>query len=176
MVEIIKPKQIKQGLRLRIDFHINNVKAIDMNIERDINEAKASGDLANIMEVSWKLSSAPIIENIQCQRYESQQRRDNTEVINIRSVSMSSVDGNAMDVNQINRQIVMNKINQTVPLPPHIAPPIQPHSTAGHAMDNDGESDSNESVKETVGSTNGNTKDYDTVNHDNDDMLFASYS
>ena len=47
LIEILRPKQIKQGLKIRINFHISITRAIDMNIEKDINNAKISGELAN---------------------------------------------------------------------------------------------------------------------------------
>ena len=88
LVEIVKPKQIKQGLRITVNFNINNTRAIDMNIEKDINKADSTGDIAKIMKESWNLSEEPRIENIEYSKYESKERRANMEVIAIMMIIM----------------------------------------------------------------------------------------
>ena len=87
LIEMVRPKQIKHGLKIKINFHINNTRAIDMNIEKDIKNSKISGELANIMQESWSLSSIPTIENLTYSKYESKERRNNTELITVQSVS-----------------------------------------------------------------------------------------
>ena len=53
LIEVMRPKQIKQGLRFTINFFVSNTRAIDMNIENDINKAQTTGELADIMKKSW---------------------------------------------------------------------------------------------------------------------------
>ena len=156
LVEIIKPKQIKQGIKLIINFHINNTRAIDMNIAKDITEAYKSGQIANIIKDSWKLASAPNVENLKCSKHESKERRDNTEVIKVRSESMKSAKHTEGNMDHMNTEIAMSVLatnhEDNGELPPHIEP-VQ--STAGELVE-DSDSDEYKTRKQTLGSNIGN--------------------
>ena len=71
LVEVTRPQQIQKGLRIKINLKINYVKSIDMNIERDLNDAKQTGELAEILKASWRLNQVPMISTIKCNKYDS---------------------------------------------------------------------------------------------------------
>ena len=74
LFEVIRPAPIKKGLMVHINIYINYTKEIDMNIERDINEAQKKGEISEIIKKAWKLSTYPTISNIKYIRQESQER------------------------------------------------------------------------------------------------------
>lgn len=174
-----------------------------MNIEKDMNRAQTSGELAKIMKKSWTLSSLPSIANVKCDRHESEERKDNTEVIKIKSVSVNSVNSNEGMMNHMSTEIAMSGLNtdydnDASPLPPVIAPPAK--VTQGEAID-DGEGDEyvEEMRKQSTGSskgtvivqrnysmnneknqeviddmkTNGNTLDHNTIMDNDEDIVNA---
>ena len=159
LVEIVKPEQIKHGLRIMINFHINNTRAIDLSIETDIDKAQSTGEIANIMKESWNLSSSPTIENVKCSRHESKDRRDNTKVIKIKSVSMNSAKSDEQNEIQMNAEIAMSEFNtndNVSELPPRISQPVNVTSggneTMGGIMDEDSDSDDYHGQNVTSGS------------------------
>ena len=81
LLEIIRPTTIKKGLKVRIYVYINHTKAIDMNIERDINKAQKSGEIASIVQTAWNLKEFPNITNVECIKHASLERQENTVVI-----------------------------------------------------------------------------------------------
>ena len=149
LIEVIRPRQVQQGLHVTINLYINNARAIDMNIEKEINKYKSSGQLANIMKESWNLSSPPMIENVKYTKHESKERRDGTELIQIQSASMHNINA-AQGHSQQKSDAAISGLNNNNDnaLPPHIPPPIK--ATGGGNDD----SDSQESEK---AQTEGNT-------------------
>ena len=81
LLEICRPSFIPKGLKMIINVRINKTKQIDMNIERMINNAANSGELAQIIKRSWSLSSEPFINNIKSIRHDSKEKEDNTVLI-----------------------------------------------------------------------------------------------
>ena len=87
LVEIVKPDQIKQGLRVCVNFHVNNTRAIDLSMENEMKSAQLSGELGNIMKEVWELSDVPKIENIKYVKHDSKIRREQTAVIKMNLVN-----------------------------------------------------------------------------------------
>lgn len=121
LIEIERPTQIKQGLRLQINFHINNTRAIDMNLEREMKAAQQSGQLAEILKNSWKLPSVPLVSNIKYQKHESKKRRKHTAVITVGSPRAMLDESQQSQAKHVNTQI---SITMTA-LPPEIEQPGQ---------------------------------------------------
>ena len=108
------------------------------------------------MKESWNLASPPIVENVKCSKHESKERRDNTELITVKSVSMNSAKNEEENMDHIHAEITMGELitnhGDNSELPPHIPPPVK--STAGELREEN--SDSDETRKQTAGSTMGN--------------------
>ena len=90
LVEITRPINISNGVRLHINVYIGYTKVIDMNIEKLINNANDSGQLSNIMVESWNLSQKPDIDRIKCEMHESKIRKK--QLVNIKIKSKNSVE------------------------------------------------------------------------------------
>ena len=159
LVEIVKPKQIKQGLKITINFYVNNTRAIDMNIKHDINKAASTGELATIMKKSWSLSSEPTIENIKCIKHDSKDRRDNTEVIKVNSESQNAKDDNQGEthLDHLNAQIAIGEIHgnheyNVSELPPMVAQPV---TSGGETIEGESGSDDCETLQQASVLTGG---------------------
>ena len=179
LIEIIRPTTIKQGLKLSINMYINNTKAIDMNIEKDINEANETGNLQGIIKDAWNLSSDPMITNIKYEKHASKERQDRTVSLGVvktnsdhqiaTAIKVSSIS----DIEQDNQDNLFSKgnheadmlmmdspsSNANVELPPMIPPVVQ---TQG-GLNDDGESQSSneeDSIKmKTTGINSGEDSD-----------------
>ena len=77
LLEVTKPMTIKKGLRVTTNIYINNTKAIDMSIEKDMNEAQQSGELAEIIKEAWDLSAIPNVSEVKYIIHESKERKKN---------------------------------------------------------------------------------------------------
>ena len=64
LLEVTRPSATKKGLKVHINIYINHLKSIDMDIEKDINEANYKGEIAKIIKTAWELSSNPEISNL----------------------------------------------------------------------------------------------------------------
>ena len=111
LIEMMKPTQIKQGLKVVINFHISNSRAIDGNIEKNITDAQNSGQIANIMRESWNLSSAPMIKNVKYLKYNHKERRDKRKLVKFQVVNSISNDGNML---YVNNQMEMSELNENI--------------------------------------------------------------
>ena len=83
LVEISRPRAIQNGVKLHMNVYIDNVKAIDMDIQKVVNDAKDSGQLAQLLKESWKLDGVPIIENVKCEMHESKVHKEQSVNIQI---------------------------------------------------------------------------------------------
>ena len=88
LIEMIRPKPIKGGLRIQFNIYINNTKSIDMNLERKMNEAQNNGELSELIKKGWDLKEGPFIGNIHYEQKQSKHRQDHMVVINfIKNIS-----------------------------------------------------------------------------------------
>ena len=78
LLEVTKPMTIKKGLKVTTNIYINNTKAIDMSIEKDMNDAQQSGELAEIIKEAWRLSAIPAVSKVEYMMHESKDRKKNT--------------------------------------------------------------------------------------------------
>ena len=90
LVEITRPTQIPNGLRIHINLYINNAKAIDLNPEMVIINAKRSNQLSMCIKDAWGLTKVPRISNIRYERHESSDRVQNAVVIRLNAVPSNS--------------------------------------------------------------------------------------
>ena len=145
LIEIIRPTAIKQGLKLCVNIYINNTKAIDMNIEKDVKEANEKGDLQGIIKDAWNLSSTPIISNIKYTKHDSRERKERTVSLKMvktnsehhiaTEIKMSSIKNHQEDrednlfAEEVGTHesdiLMMNSLSQEVELPPMIPPIIE---------------------------------------------------
>ncbi len=147
LVEIVRPTEIKKGLRICINIFVNNATAIDMNIEKEINNSKQSGELTQIMKISWELSSTPIISNIKYGKHESKERRDNKVVIKAYSEPVK------------NTTVMMSRIISdsekrslhAQPLPPKIPPAVVVTAGSSEHSEDENSDDEVSNDKQTTG-------------------------
>ena len=103
LLEVIRPVPIRKGLKVHINIYISYTKAIDMNIERDINEAHRNREITEIIQKSWKLSANPTISNVKYTRHESKEGEKNAVFIGIIN-KISQINRKA------NHQVVVSEI------------------------------------------------------------------
>ena len=96
LLEITRPMTVKNGLRLHVNIYVNYTKAIDMNIERDFNEANHNGQITKLITTSWKLTSAPNISNIVYTHHVSEERKKNTVTL---KMVKTEIEMNTMKLN-----------------------------------------------------------------------------
>ena len=144
LVEIIRPKQIPNGIKMHINIYINNAKAIDLNCENMITDANNSGQLPKAIKAAWSLSEMPVISNIKYVKYASNERKKNA--VNIRVNSADS--------------IAMTEIQSanSGSLPPKVLPAIM--TDFGSDIDTEGRNDKHDM-----------TTNYLDIEDDDDDML-----
>ena len=85
LFDISRPIQIQRGLKMSINMKLNYTKQIDMNIEKLMNDMNQSGELAEILKLSWSLTNTPKISNINVTKHESKERRIHKVVVNHKS-------------------------------------------------------------------------------------------
>lgn len=124
LVEMTRPQDIKKGLRVNIVLYINHTKAIDMNIEKEINDIRASGELARVMKLGWNLNDTPIIDQMNINLQESKTRRNNTVKIQMetQTQALQAVNSVSTQNNQNVKDTDANNDLQTMELPAVIPP------------------------------------------------------
>ena len=65
VIEMIKPREIPNGLRLECYLYVSNEESIKNEYHRLIEEAKANGTISQCIYESWKLSGVPNIINLE---------------------------------------------------------------------------------------------------------------
>ena len=83
LVEIVRPTQIANGLKIHINLYINRTTSIDKNPKQMIMKANDSEQLPNSIKNTWELSEVPTISNIVYEEHICKDRANNT--VNIRS-------------------------------------------------------------------------------------------
>ena len=107
LIEISRPSPIPKGLRLSITIRMNNVKQIDMNVIKMMQEMNDSGELAEILRTAWTLTKSPMISNIKSEYIQSQHMQDNEVVIKSASVSRSpSINEHQVQMSPISADMV----------------------------------------------------------------------
>eukprot|EP01084_Bolivina_argentea_P320526 556154_1 len=144
LVEITRPEAIKKGVRVRANIFVNNAKAIDMNIEKEMNQSNQSGELAEMVQISWELSKVPLIGTVKYSKYESKERRENKIIIK------ASSEGAKNTTVMMSRIISNSDMNNIQSLPPQIP---QVLSTTPGAVDTFDEGDTDEECSNEQGYT-----------------------
>ena len=80
-IDIQRPFQIPNGLRISMNVYINNIKSIDINCSKILSNSIKSGQLNKIFQQCWQLSSIPNITNLNHTKHESKEREKNTVII-----------------------------------------------------------------------------------------------
>ena len=125
LVEVMRPSIIKKGFRICINIYISNAKAIDMSIEREMNDANNKGEIAEIIKTAWNLTSDPLISNINYTKHDSKEREENTVFIQmIKRISKMKLN---VSQQKIGMELAMSSSNQ-----------IKQPKTTEKAVDGDG--------------------------------------
>merc|ERR1712113_333869 len=91
LIEILPPNSIPNGLQIRVHLYVENEESKKRNHEDLIENARATGKLADIITHSWHLKKVPIISNVECKLIQSK-----NEIKRLLSVSMN-VEGGGDD-------------------------------------------------------------------------------
>ena len=75
VLEITRPMPIKNGLRIKINIYVNNIKTDNTSIEQDFNQASQNGQIIKLIMSGWKLNSSPHLSNIKYMKHKSRQRQ-----------------------------------------------------------------------------------------------------
>ena len=154
LVEITRPTNIQNGVRLHINVYVGYTKAVDMNIEKVVNDAKDSGQLSQIIVKSWDLSGAPSLSDIKYEMHESKARKKqsvNIQIKNNKTLEMMNFE---------------DKNNEQRTVPPEPCP-IDPQNSEG-AIDNNTHDDGNLEILGNIVDTD-NGADDKTMMNTNDD-------
>lgn len=179
LIEIQKPSQIPDGLRLRMYVHINHTKAIDTNCEKLLLEALKNGRMTSMLKEAWSLHEAPLVSNINHDRIESKQRVNSMVTISMKErqriaeqdviemqtlgTTMGDTDGYQHDRYQNMRSLSpkssMDEGTQnTMTMLPPMVPPVATtdygeaqHGDDGNGNHDEDENESDGSEKFTVG-------------------------
>ena len=89
LMEVVQPTVLRNGLRLRMNVYVNHTAAIDMGIESAMQLAQRKGELAKIVRDAWRLSSVPLISELNVEKVDSKERRKG--MVEIKADSPSSV-------------------------------------------------------------------------------------
>ena len=134
LVEILRPKQIQNGLKLHINVLVSNSTSIDMNISELLQKAKESGVLVETVREAWSLNSVPMIGNVKVNQFASKQRRDGEVVI---KAMLQPIDSGSNNID-VHNDIAMVELENTDLKNGYIAnkldmqPVISPVVTAGY--------------------------------------------
>ena len=88
--EILRPSNTPNGLTVKMNLSVSISKAIDMNCETLLNQAKDSGKLAQIFKDARALQSVPSIENIGITQINSKIRSENAVSIAMTEIAMET--------------------------------------------------------------------------------------
>ena len=105
VMDILKPRVIRQGLRFEICLFINDTNNKDIDFKTIINNAVENGELESIMLSGWNLKALIQIENVKCEGYNNHKEtqmsyiavqpndnEDEVDSINTRAAIHRSVD------------------------------------------------------------------------------------
>eukprot|EP01084_Bolivina_argentea_P089697 161793_1 len=111
LLEIMRPIQIPNGVRLHLNIYINNYNAegMDSNYEKLITDAKNSGQLSNFIQYSWGLTDIPVIGNIEYKHHESKDKIRNSMNIQIED---HAIQGNGIKEDEI--MVIIDPDNENV--------------------------------------------------------------
>ncbi len=111
VLEIIRPSIIQSGVRVHINVSVSKTKSIDMNIPKIMDGSQKSGKLAEIVQQAWSLNHAPVISNMNIEQHESEERKQQTVVVQVMSKSEGS---KAYD-----KDVELAKVNNNGNMPNH---------------------------------------------------------
>ena len=129
-IEVQRPTQIPNGLRVSMNIYINNTKSIDINCNKLLAEAIKSGQVGQIFKECWDLSAVPTVDNQKYKKHESKLRKENTVKIKHESemigldIPDSLLNGNG------NNSVIVHEVdgavnNSDLPIMPKIPPPVK---------------------------------------------------
>ena len=160
LVEVTRPKQIPNGMKLHVNIYIAKTQAIDLNPEKKIGDANDSGQLSKVIKDAWNLSQVPTVSNIKYQQHESKNRVKNSVNIRVQSVSQNTENNTKM-------QQKINSIEME-PLPAEVLPVIATDRGSG---EKDLDDDSDEMITRDV---NTDQQGHQLQMIDNDDYIIKS--
>eukprot|EP01084_Bolivina_argentea_P301772 520705_1 len=85
VIEIMRPIIVPNGLKLTIYIHLNHIESRSIDYKMLLNQCQQNGQLAGIIQNSWKLQSIPIISKIKFNVEESKDRQNSTVSIRVQS-------------------------------------------------------------------------------------------
>ena len=87
LVEIIQPKLIPGGLRMKMRISLNYIQTRHVNYQQELNNLQSNGNIARIIKDCWKLENEPVISRITFKIEESEDRKRNQVSIKMNSAS-----------------------------------------------------------------------------------------
>ena len=109
LIEVLKPQEIQNGLKLIILVHVDRISDRDVDYEKILKDAQRSGALTKLLMDAWKINNSFVCSNLSFEIKESQQWIANTVSIKIDNTAKPQLLSAVTSISQSEMAAVPNR-------------------------------------------------------------------